>query len=156
MIFILKREVFNEIHKKYLKVKGRLPKHPITSITDLLTNRSTVQTPNVIPLNDVNQNRVPFPRESDLPLLIASPLPNESEDLERNLTNSPKPERKLENNESVPEPNTMRNRNEIPLQNQIQLTDQKESELVHRNSEPLIFLLPVSRELESAQRYSYP
>ena len=73
MIFILKREVFNEIHTKYLKVKGRLPKHPITSITDLLTNRSTVHAPNAIHLNDVNQNRVPFPRETD-----TVPFPRES------------------------------------------------------------------------------
>ena len=74
----------------------------------------------------------------------------------RHSTNSPKPERKLEFNESVPEPNTMRNRNEIPLQNQIQLTDLKESELVHRNSESLLFSLLISRELESAHRNSYP
>ena len=76
MIFILKREVFNEIHTKYLKVKGRLPKHPITSITDLLTNRSTVHTPNAIHLNDVNQNRVPFPRESN-----QMPFPRESDQM---------------------------------------------------------------------------
>ena len=94
-------------------------------------------------------------RNSD-PLLIASPLPNESEAVERNSTNSPKQESKLEKNESVLELTTMRDRNEIPLQNQIQLIDLKEPELVHRNSEPLLFSLPISRELESAQRNSYP
>ena len=119
-------------------------------------NRARLRSFNVIPLNDINSNQVPLPRESDHPLLIASPPSHESEALERYSTNSPKPERKLENNESVPEPNTVRNSNEIPLQNQIQLTDLKESELVHRNSEPLLFLLPISRELESIQRNSYP
>ena len=74
MIFILKRETLYEIHVKYLKVKGRLPKNPVTTITDLLTNRSTVQTNNDINLNDVNQNRVPFPREAD-----QVPFPRESD-----------------------------------------------------------------------------
>ena len=38
MIFILKRDVLQTCYKKYLKVRGRLPKKPLTSITDFLTN----------------------------------------------------------------------------------------------------------------------
>ena len=108
-----------------------------------------------------SQNQVPFPREtdqllfprqSDHPLLIANPLPNESEALERNSTNSPKPERKLEKNESVPEPNTMRNRNETPLQDQIELTHQNDSELVQKNLDPSLIASPPLAKKESVPK----
>ena len=38
MIFILKRDVLQTCYQKYLKVRGRLPKKPMTSMTDFLTN----------------------------------------------------------------------------------------------------------------------
>ena len=42
MIFVLKRDVLNQCYLKYLDIRGRLPKNPITSITDLLTNTQYV------------------------------------------------------------------------------------------------------------------
>ena len=79
MIFILKREAINKLYEKYLEVRNRLPKNPITSITEL-TSRVTQRRSNAIPIrtnavsmNDVNSNRLPFPRDEN-PL----PFPRES------------------------------------------------------------------------------
>ena len=69
LIFILKREVLNACYIKYLEIRGRLPKNPITSLNDFMTARVTRQRSSGIPLNDIpfprNQNQVPFPRECD-------------------------------------------------------------------------------------------
>ena len=75
MIFILKREALKKISEKYQKVRNRLPKNPITSITELtsrVTQRRTNTTPNALPMNDINSNRVenplPFPNPDEAPL----------------------------------------------------------------------------------------
>ena len=79
MIFILKRDVLQQCYMKYLNIRGRLPKKPIRSITDLMTNRviqgRTNAVPSLVPLNDINQgqHRVPFPREEN-----QLPFPRES------------------------------------------------------------------------------
>ena len=79
MIFILKRDVLNTCYKKYLDIRGPLPKKPITSITDLMTNRviqgRTNAVPSLVPMNDINSNQLPFPRDEN-PL----PFPRESDE----------------------------------------------------------------------------
>ena len=65
MIFILKRDVLAECYKRYLYIRGHLPKNPITAITDLLTNRVRHRRTNAVPMNDINSNRLPFPRDEN-------------------------------------------------------------------------------------------
>ena len=81
MIFILKREAINKLYEKYLEVRNRLPKNPITSITELtsrVTQRRSNAIPirtNAVPMNAINSNRLPFPKdENENPL----PFPRES------------------------------------------------------------------------------